>query len=86
MNATNPMLDQKTSELETAVEEVERELSRADTSRRTETHKRLAGAVREAHDWLDRRRGGSAAGDDGTALAAEAESLLHEIRMHRREL
>ena len=90
MTESSQMLRQKASELETAVAEVQRELARADATRRTEAHDRLAEIVRDARDWLDRRRrspdGGAREGEAATADARKAESFLHDIRMHRAEL
>ena len=89
MSESSQMLQQKTSELETAVAEVQRELARADARRRTEAHERLAEIVRGARDWLDRRRrlpDGGGEGEAATAEARKAEAFLHDIRMHRAEL
>ena len=87
MSESSQMLRQKASELETAVTEVQRELARADASRRSEAHRRLAGIVREARDWLDSRvEAGEVAGEAASAEARKAEGFLHEIRMRRTEL
>ncbi|HET7410464.1 MAG TPA: hypothetical protein VFJ13_09715 [Paracoccaceae bacterium] len=87
MSESLQMLRQKTSELETALAEVQRELDRADATRRTEAHDRLAGIARDARDWLDRHnRAPEGEGEAATAEARKAEGFLHDIRMHRTEL
>ena len=86
MAESSQMLRQKTSELETAVVEVQRELARADRTRRSEAHDRLATLVREAREWLEARSSREGESDDVTADTRRAEALLHEIRMGRAEL
>ena len=87
MAESSQMLRQKTSELETALAEVQRELDRADAMRRTEAHDRLAEIARGAREWLDRHDRTSKASDEAaTAEARKAEGFLHDIRMHRSEL
>lgn len=87
MPESGQTLNQKTSELQAALDEVQGELARADATRRTEAHDRLADTAREAREWLEARR---AAGDrDGPDAAAEvrrAEGLLHQLRMRRDEI
>ena len=89
MSESLQMLQQKTSELETVMAEVQRELSRADAARRTEAHERLAEILRDARNWLDHRkradRDGKPTGD-AAAEARKAEGFLHDLRMHRAEL
>lgn len=83
MPESSHSLNQKTGELQAAVDEVERELARADASRRTEAHERLAAAVSEARDWLRACAQGQAEGEGGAGAVRRAEALLHEIRMRR---
>lgn len=85
MSETSQMLKQKTSELEAAVAEVQRELARADASRRTEAHAKLAEVAREAREWLN-ARGDGAEGDAAAADTTKAEEFLHALRMRRAEL
>lgn len=93
MPESSQMLKEKTSELEAAVSQVQQELARADATRRSEAHHRLAELVKAAREWLEARRSGdSGAGGPGgdeeaeTADTRKAEGFLHEIRMHRTEL
>lgn len=85
MSESRQMLQQKAGELETVVDEVQVELSRADATRRSEAHARLAELTREARTWLSRLDNDA----DGEAAAAEvrrAETLLHDIRRLRGEI
>ncbi len=92
MPESSQLVNQKTSELETAVAEVQQELSRADATRRTKAHESLAALVKEARDWLEARKSrdsgsGGAAGEEAlSADARKAEDFLHGIRMQRAEL
>lgn len=84
MSETSQMLKDKASELEAAVDEVQTELARADATRASEPHRRLAATVREAREWLDARKGRpDPQGDAAAAETQKAEALLHEIRTGR---
>lgn len=84
--AESQVLKQKISELEAAVAEVQRELARADATRRSDAHHRLAGLVREAREWLDSGGGREPEGEQAAADARTAEGFLHRISMRRTEL
>lgn len=84
MSEATQVLRRKRSELETALAEVQREMSRADAAHRGPAHERLAGTMREARQWLEARRAGAEPeGEDASAEAARAEQLLHALRMGR---
>lgn len=85
MSEASQTLNQKTAELEAVVEEAQQELSRADVSRRTEAHAKLAAVVREARGWLD-ERARTPGGGDAAAAARRAEGYLHEIQMLRGDI
>lgn len=89
MTEATDMLSRKTNELETTLTEVQRELERADGTRQSEAHSRLAETVAEARAWLDGHAAGEGAGSGADSAAADtrrAEGFLHEIRMHRGDL
>lgn len=80
------VLKQKTDELQAAVAEAQQELARADASRRSEAHTRLAGLVDEARKWLEGSSGRSHEGEAAAAEARKAEGYVHDIRMQRANL
>jgi ElaB/YqjD/DUF883 family membrane-anchored ribosome-binding protein len=85
MPESSQMLREKTSELESAVSQVQQELARADATRRSEAHHRLAELVKKAREWLETTQEGG--GEEAeTAATRKAEEFLHEIQMHRTEL
>lgn len=93
MPESSQMLKEKTSELEAVVSQAQQELARADATRRSEAHHRLAELVKEAREWLETRAsregGAGRPGGDEEAETAEtrkAEDFLHRIQMHRGEL
>jgi hypothetical protein len=85
MAEADTTLRQKTSELETAVDETRRELSRVDAANRTEAHRELVAVCKDAAEWLERCVHGPqpASADDAAALTQRAEHYLREIRMRR---
>lgn len=86
MAETSQMLERKIGELQAAVEEAQEELSRADRTRRTESHERLMAAVREARNWLGTRDAPEPGENEAAAATRTAEGHLHEIRMRRNAL
>jgi hypothetical protein len=85
MAEADTTLKQKTSELETAVSEVRRELSRVDEAQRTDAHRELVAICKEAADWLEEcvRAPQPASTDDAASLTQRAEGYLRDLRMRR---
>ena len=85
MPEADTTLKQKTSELETAIDETRRELSRVDEANRTDAHRRLVAICKEAAEWLEQcvRAPQPESADDAASLTQRAETYLHDLRIRR---
>jgi hypothetical protein len=85
MPEADTTLKQKTGELETAVEETRRELSRVDEAQRTDAHRELVAICKEASEWLGQcaESARTASGEEAASMTQKAETYLRDLRMRR---
>jgi hypothetical protein len=85
MAEADTTLKQKTSELETAIDETRRELARVDTAQRKEVHRELVAICKEAAEWLEEcvHAPQPASSDEAASLTQRAEAYLRDIGMRR---
>ena len=85
MAEADTTLKQKTGELEAAIDETFRELSRVDEAHRQDVHRELVAICKEARDWLERcvQAPQPESSEDAAALTQRAEAYLRDLRMRR---
>jgi hypothetical protein len=84
MSEAETTLKQKAAELETAVDETRRELSRVDEGQRTDVHRELVRTCKEATEWLEECMKSPPGSTDQTAsLTQKAEAFLRDLRLRR---
>ena len=84
MAEADTTLKQKTSELQAALDETHRELSRVDQAQRKDVHRELVAICKEASEWLEQCvRAEPATSEDVASLTQRAEAYLRDLRMRR---
>jgi hypothetical protein len=85
MPEADTTLRQKTSELETAIQQTRSELSRVDAAQRKDVHRELVAICKEASEWLEQRVHAQqpTSPDDAASLTQRAEGYLRDLRMRR---
>ncbi|HEX6102625.1 MAG TPA: hypothetical protein VF031_06210 [Alphaproteobacteria bacterium] len=85
MAEADTTLKQKTGELEAAIDETFRELSRVDQANRKDVHRELVAICKEASQWLEQcvHAPQPASSEDASALTQRAEAYLRDLRMRR---
>jgi hypothetical protein len=85
MAEADTTLKQKTSELQTAIDETRGELSRVDEAHREDVHRELVAICKEAAEWLEEcvRAPQPTSSDDAASLTQRAEAYLRDLRMRR---
>ncbi len=88
MAEADTTLKQKTSELQTAIDETRRELSRVDEAQRKDVHRELVAICKEASDWLEQcvHAPQPASSDDAASLTQRAEAYLRDLQMRRNDI
>lgn len=85
MPEADTTLKQKTSELQTAIDETRSELSRVDEAQRKDVHRELVAICKEASDWLEEcvHAPQPTSSEDAASLTQRAEVYMRDLRMRR---
>jgi hypothetical protein len=88
MSEAETMLERKTSELATAVDETRSELARLGEGQRSDAHRQLIAKCKEAAEWLEglEKPASDRSSEEAATLTQQAERHLLDLRTKREAL